>query len=83
MYGGVCVGKEKAAMMASKTVVALVVWSMFCGAVVQAQDFDFFYFVQQVGRLRVVGVFCSGRVARIERCVGVSFVCRHADAVFS
>ena len=69
-------------MMASKTVVALVVWSMFCGAMVQAQDFDFFYFVQQVGRLRV-DVFCSGRVARIEQCVGVSFVCRHADAVLS
>jgi len=34
-------------MMVSKAVVALVVWSMFCGAVVQAQDFDFFYFVQQ------------------------------------
>jgi hypothetical protein len=69
-------------MMASKTVVALVVWSMFCGAVVQAQDFDFFYFVQQVGRL-CVGVFCFGRVARIERCVGVSFVCCYADAVWS
>lgn len=35
--------------MASKMIVALLVWSSFCGAVVQAQDFDFFYFVQQVG----------------------------------
>lgn len=35
--------------MASNMVVALVVWSLFCGTVVQAQNFDFFYFVQQVG----------------------------------
>ncbi|CAM6081751.1 unnamed protein product [Calypogeia fissa] len=33
--------------MASKTVVALLVCSVLFGAVVQAQDFDFFYFVQQ------------------------------------
>lgn len=33
--------------MASKALAALLVCSFFCGAVVQAQDFDFFFFVQQ------------------------------------
>lgn len=38
------------AAMPSIMLVALVAWSMICGLAVQAQDdFDFFYFVQQVG----------------------------------
>ena len=35
--------------MASRMILALLAWSIICGVVVQAHDdFDFFYFMQQV-----------------------------------
>jgi hypothetical protein len=41
--------REGTGAMASRMAMALLAWSMICGAAVQAyDDFDFFYFVQQV-----------------------------------
>ena len=71
MCDGGCRKGGRAAAMAFKTVLALVTWSMFCAAV-QAQNFDFFYFVQQVGGY--AWVFHSGRIERIAHCVGVPMV---------